>query len=221
MKKFVVASVLAAVAASPAFAADFAGPRAEIHGGWDHVGAKYSYTDTAFPEDNVKVKQSANGFVGGVGIGYDFAVSESIRAGVLAAFDLSTAKKCDEVLGGDRLCFKARRDIEAGVRLGHVYGGKTLAYVGVSYVNGRGRFAYSVSNIAAFSASSTELLRIQDNRDGIRFTGGAEVALTPRAYAKLEYRYSDYKKFKDSFDTETESLGFDRHQVIAGIGYRF
>ena len=48
-----------------------------------------------------------------------------------------------------------------------------------------------------------------ENLDGIRVGAGLEFALGPNSYAKTEYRYSNYEQ------------GFDRHQVVAGFGFRF
>ncbi|MET0375678.1 MAG: porin family protein, partial [Rhizorhabdus sp.] len=44
------------------------------------------------------------------------------------------------------------------------------------------------------------------NGDGYRLGAGAEVKLGKSAYTKIEYRFSDYEG------------GYERHQVIGGIG---
>ena len=47
------------------------------------------------------------------------------------------------------------------------------------------------------------------NADGVRVGAGAEYAIGPNSYVKAEYRYSNYEG------------GFERHQALAGFGFRF
>src|SRR3546814_12571774 len=116
MKKVIVATLTAMVVTSPVFASNFTGPRAELHVGWDHLSAKYKSSDTDFPADAFSVKRSTDGVVYGIGLGYDFAASESLRSGILVNLDLSDTRQCGELYGLDELCFKAKRDIEVGAR---------------------------------------------------------------------------------------------------------
>ena len=52
-----------------------------------------------------------------------------------------------------------------------------------------------------------------------------EQSLTPNTYAKLEYRYSNYSdaklKYPNGASTGTFGVDTDRHQVAAGVGFRF
>lgn len=185
----------------------------EAYAGYDHFSAKLKYEDSAFPSDNVTAKESSNGVIYGVGVGYDMPVGENWILGVEGTFDLASNKRCGEVVGGDALCFKAQRNFSLGARIGTALGKSTLFYVGGSYINGKARLSYDDGFGTLVSES--------DSRGGWRASAGLEVALTPMAYAKGEYRYSHYTRYKVSAGTESASLGFDRHQAIAGVGVRF
>jgi outer membrane immunogenic protein len=215
MRFKLIATVVAAAAvfSAPAFAEGFTGPRVEAYAGYDHISGKLKYEDTAFPSDNFTAKKSTDGAIYGVGIGYDMPVGDSWIVGVEGTFDLASNKRCSEVVGGDALCFKAKRNFSAGARIGTKLSKSTLFYVGATYVNGRARVSYDDGAGTVIAAS--------DNRGGWRGSAGIEVALTSKVYAKGEYRYSHYSRYHASAGTQTGSLGFDRHQALAGLGLRF
>ena len=61
--------------------------------------------------------------------------------------------------------------------------------------------------------------------DGWRVGAGVEKSLSSNTYAKLEYRYSNYTKadfqFANGAVTDTFDVDTDRHQIVAGVGFRF
>ncbi|KHK89025.1 outer membrane protein [Novosphingobium malaysiense] len=213
--RFLIAVAAGAMLSTPAYAQSFPGARIEANLGWDHLAGKVTYEDSAFPEDNFKLKDNTDGVLYGVTIGYDMKVAERIYLGIEGSADFTDNKKCSEVFGEDRACFKAKRNLAAGVRLGGGLSKSDLVYVGAAYVNGRATISYDdnldPSNDFSYS----------DNRDGYRLSAGLEHRVSGNVFTKLEYRYSDYKDYKASAGTESASLGFDRHQVVAGIGARF
>ena len=214
-KAWFSAALAVGCVASPAFAEGFSGARVEAHAGYDRVRAKLKYEDTAFPDDNVTAKESTNGLLYGVGVGYDFSVGDSWILGVEASFDLADNDRCEEVFGDDAACFKVKRDLSVGARVGTALSQSTLFYVGAAYVNGKATISYSDD------LDPTNDFSISDTRGGWRLSTGVEVALASKAYAKAEYRYSHYSRYKATAGTESVSLGFDRHQVLAGVGMRF
>lgn len=214
-KTLFATAVAMALIASPAFAEGFSGPRIEAHGGYDHVTAKLKYEDTAFPDDDVTAKGSTNGAIYGIGIGYDYPVGDSWILGIEANFDLADNKRCEEVFGDDAACFKVKRDLSVGARVGAALSKSTLFYVGAAYVNGKAKISYTDD------LDPTNNFSFSDTRGGWRVSTGAEIAITGNAYAKAEYRYTHYSRYKASAGTESLSLGFDRHQVLAGLGMRF
>jgi outer membrane immunogenic protein len=63
--------------------------------------------------------------------------------------------------------------------------------------------------------------------DGWRVGAGVEQKLGANAFAKIEYRYSNYSNAEVDFepegipDTDPFDVELDRHQVVAGVGWRF
>lgn len=212
VSKVVAGALLAGLGTSAAYAQDFSGPRIEAHVGWDKVGLDASYDDGV---DTFSVDGSKSGVMYGIGIGYDHQVS-SVILGLEANFDMADTKRCSEVFGLDRACLKAKRDIEVAVRAGGLINPNMLFYVKGGYVNGKVKATYEDFEdiLPSFSDS--------DTRSGIRAGAGVEVKTASKAYLKLEYRYTDYKDWKLSDpDLGDIEAGFDRHQIVAGVGYRF
>ncbi|WP_084582056.1 outer membrane protein [Sphingomonas azotifigens] len=90
---------------------------------------------------------------------------------------------------------KGGRDFYAGARLGYVVAPSTLLYGKVGYDNSR-------------VITTAGKARFADNVDGIRLGAGVERTFG-HYYGKVEYRYTN------------AAQGVERHQVLAGLGYRF
>jgi outer membrane immunogenic protein len=168
MKKIIMAlaATAAVTTAAPALAQDRApvdpridGFRVEAQGGWDRV---------------TEGGGGQSGFTYGLGLGYDFAVSDNFFIGVEGNINDNTTKEC--VAG---ICANAGLDLSAGVRAGfaslggklYVLGGYTHAKAGVS-VGGVGVSAWG---------------------DGWRVGSGYQYTFNNGVYIKAEYRYSDYQ----------------------------
>lgn len=194
MRKYLVAALLASsFAAAPAMAQDaspFTGPRIEGLVGWDRA-----QVEDGGREDGV-------GY--GVGVGYDFQMGGAV-VGVEGEAAASTTDECvaDAITTGDELCFKAKRDLYAGARVGAVVGSNTLLYAKGGYTNARFGVDYDDGGAGDDDYS------LSRNLDGIRAGAGVEHAIGPNSYVKAEYRYSNYED------------GFQRHQALAGFGFRF
>ena len=85
----------------------------------------------------------------------------------------------------------ASRDLYIGGRVG-VVSGSALLYAKVGYTN------FRVESVAGNA-----------DADGVRVGAGAEVKLQSNVFFKGEYRYSNYE------------ADIERHQIVAGVGYRF
>jgi len=73
------------------------------------------------------------------------------------------------------------------------------------YANTRARLARDVGGIAVSQ---------KDNLDGWFVGGGVERKLLDNVSTRLEYRYADFGN--------TDDIGkYERHQVLAGVAYRF
>lgn len=219
MKKFLAIAVVgsAIAAATPAFAQDngdavFTGPRVEAIVGWDKTKAGSSIDDI-YDHNN-----SMNGFHYGIGAGYDVNLG-GLVLGAEAELSDSTAKT--RFQDGDMANFgygsvKAGRDIYVGARLGAQVAPKTLLYVKGGYTNAQLKAQANYNDVDYGSKFKL---------DGWRVGAGVEQAITRRAYAKLEYRYSNYEKakfeFADGADTHRFDVDTDRHEVVAAVGMRF
>lgn len=203
----------AMLAASPA-AAQMTGPRLELHAGWDRPDFSVTYDDGV---DAFSDSQSENGVLFGIEAGYDVALDSSgdIMFGILAGFDLSTAKRCIEVFGNDRACLKAGREWEVGGRLSTRVGERSLVYLKASYVTARLKATYEdFDNVIADLSG-------HDDESGVRFAGGFETAISERAYAKIEYRYTDFSANVIANADVDQRTDLTRHQVVGGVGMRF
>lgn len=213
------AASLAAIA-TPAAAQDvaantFTGLWGGVIGGYDTSTAGSSVDDDA-NEDN---DQSIDGFGYGVQLGYDIDLGGFVL-GAEAEYADSTANV--EFADGDFEGFglgnvEAGRDLYFGARLGFKASPDAMLYVKGGYTNAK----YDIRS----SDGTTEFSQDIDT-DGYRIGAGAEYAISPNAFVKLEYRYSNYGDAEIDFDGELDDserfdIDTDRHQVMAGVGFRF
>jgi outer membrane immunogenic protein len=196
MRKYLLAGLMAgaaAVSATPASAQE-AAPFSGVR-----VEGIVGY-DTTDVED-----EDSSGIAYGAGVGYDFQMG-GLVAGIEAEASDSTLDECvsDVDLVGDELCVQAGRDLYIGGRIGAAVSRNVLLYGKAGYTNARVGVDYEDG-----TAGSALDFEDGENLDGVRAGAGLEFALGPNSFAKAEYRYSNYEQ------------GFDRHQVVAGFGFRF
>jgi outer membrane immunogenic protein len=197
MRKLILAALVAGTAATPALAQNsadagrFTGPRVEAVVGYDTT-----------KDDG----EGRDGAVYGIGAGYDLQAGNFV-IGVGAEASKSTIDECVSgvVVANDELCVEAGRELSVGGRVGFVAGTNALVYGHAGYTNARIDVDYTDATGAQNPAFASESV----NLDGIRVGGGVELGIGRNAFAKAEYRYSNYEQ------------GFDRHQVVGGIGLRF
>jgi outer membrane immunogenic protein len=189
----VVASLAAVSIAAPALAQDSG--RAPFTG--FKVEGLAGWDHPRVPGDH------ANGVTYGVGAGYDYQTG-GVVLGIEGEASDSTTKRCvgGFAIAGDNLCASAGRDLYVGGRVGAAVAPNTLLYAKAGYTNGRINTDYTTpTGVGAF--------RDHRNLNGFRVGGGIEQSLGGNAYVKAEYRYSNYEQ------------NVDRHQVVAGVGFRF
>lgn len=104
-----------------------------------------------------------------------------------------TGTTTDKTIG--TAIIKGGRDFYAGARIGYVVAPATLVY---------GKVGYDNSRVIGRAGN----LRVTDDLDGVRLGAGVERSFG-HYYGKVEYRYTN------------ASDDVVRHQVLAGIGYRF
>ena len=221
MRTLIAVSLLATTAAitfgaAPALAQTnptFTGPRVEATLGYDHTGAGSSVSN-----NNGRDDQKIDGLLYGGGIGYDIATSSNVVLGAEAELTGSTAKSdrndYTSDFGYGRV--KQGRDIYVGARAGYIVAPTTMLYVKGGYTN---------SKLEVLAGSTSQTTDNNFKLDGWRVGAGAEHAMGPNSYAKLEYRYSNYERGNIDYATGGTSQRFDvdtdRHQVVASYGFRF
>jgi outer membrane immunogenic protein len=222
MRKFVLAAAsLAALAATPAFAQagpsdpgtpEFNGPRAGVLLGYDRV------QPGQVANSNIDDSNSADGLTYGGDLGYDIQSGRWVF-GVEGEVTGSTSKVTNNPSAAGALGYgrvKAGRDLYAGARIGYAVAPRTLLYAKGGYTNQR---------LDLVASDGTTQTGQHYNLDGWRAGAGLEQKLGRNTYAKLEYRYSNYGnarlEYPSGGNTNNFSVDTDRHQVVAGVGFRF
>jgi outer membrane immunogenic protein len=216
MRKYLLAALLAGTAgamATPALAQEqssFSGFRVEGLVGYDRVssGERNDGVDTSDNEGD----ESIEGVGYGLGVGFDFDLG-GVVAGVEGEYMESSADaESDESIDGFRSRIGVGRDLYVGGRLGFAASPSTLLYVKAGYTN---------TGVEAAFDDNVNVLDFEREIDGWRVGAGAEFRFGTNAYGKIEYRYSNYGDLEfDDTDFERD-IDVDRHQVVAGIGFRF
>ena len=215
-----LAAASLAAFATPASAQDagantFTGLWGGVIGGYDTSTAGSSIDDDA----NEANDQSIEGVGYGVQLGYDVDLG-GVVLGAEAEYSDSTAEV--EFDDGDFEGFgfgnvETGRDLYFGARIGAKVGPDAMVYAKGGYTNAK----YNVR-----SSDGTTEFRQDLDLDGYRLGAGAEYALSNNAFVKLEYRYSNYSEAEIDFDgaladSNRFDIDTDRHQVMAGVGFRF
>jgi outer membrane immunogenic protein len=211
-------SAIALGAAAPAFAQDtgardpFTGPRVGVLLGYDRMQA--GSTQSSSISDN----NAAEGLTYGGDVGYDVALG-GIVLGAEGEVSGSTAKVSNNPVAAAALGYgrvKAGRDLYLGARAGFRAGPSTLLYAKGGYSNQR-------LDLTANNGTTTTAQHF--NLDGWRVGAGVEQSIGRNTYAKIEYRYSNYNnarlEYANGANTNNFSVDTDRHQVVAGVGFRF
>lgn len=189
---FAAATLFGALAATPASAADFVGPRAEVTVGLDRIDFDL---DAYGMSDDGK----ARGVTYGGAVGYDAPLGRNLVAGLEAGVNFSTADRDfgDAVNG---VALDAKRDLELSARLGARVAPRTMLY---------GKAGYTNLRIDADTTAADLTTVGRTNLDGYRLGLGLEQGVGANTYLKTEYRYSNYEQ------------GVSKNEVLAGIGIRF
>jgi len=205
--------------AAPAAAQEdhgFTGPWVAGVGGYDKTQAG-STADDDVNEDN---DQSAEGLVWGGAVGYDVDLGTMVIGGEA---ELTESTADTNSTDGDPETFglgsvEAGRDIYVGARAGFKATPNTLVYAKGGYTNARYGF---------LGTDGTVEDEQHIDVDGWRAGAGVQQKIGTNAFAKLEYRYSNYSNAEVDFepegipDTDPVNVDLDRHQVMASVGWRF
>jgi outer membrane immunogenic protein len=212
------AGAIAAIAA-PAVAQDdssqFNGPWVAGVAGYDINKAGSSQDDTV----NVDRHNSAKGIVYGAALGYDADLGNVVVGAEGEITDSSADSDYDNNYVNYGLgSVDAGRDLYAGVRVGFKATPSTMIYAKGGYTNARFNFVGTNGSVST---------QRHEDTDGWRIGAGVEQKVGGNAFAKIEYRYSNYKKGEIDFedpnvpDSSRFNIDTDRHQIVAGVGVRF
>lgn len=213
-----IAAASAFAFAAPAYAQDdatFTGPWVAGMVGYDNSRAGSDVDDDTQEDD---FDDGISGVNYGVGVGYDFDMGGIVLGveGEWMESEADTQFDLDDDVGLGVTNLSTGRDLYAGARVGARLGTNAMIYAKGGYTNAR----YNV-----LASDGTTDTRTNINLDGWRAGAGVEVAITPNAFVKAEYRYSNYTNGEVQAPSGVESDNFDvdvdRHQGVVGVGLRF
>jgi len=220
MFKYATAALLAGTILLPAAAyaqdrAPFTGPRVEAMTGYDNFrsGEQDDGDNTSEDEGD----ESIDSIAYGAAVGFDFNAGNLVL-GVEGEYSDSAAEQdFNETIDGTEFLGQIGigRDIYVGGRVGFTAAPRTLIYAKGGYTN---------TAIESAFTSGGDRIDFDTTVDGWRLGAGVEQMLGQNAYVKAEYRYSNYNGLQfddDLFGDEDIDIDLDRHQVIAGVGFRF
>ncbi|OYU15056.1 MAG: hypothetical protein CFE37_07495 [Alphaproteobacteria bacterium PA4] len=196
MKRFLIGTaLLAVVAASPAAAYEFDGIRIEGQGGFDRLQFKQN-------SNGIAINGNDNGWTYGAEAGFDLRLSPKVILGALGNYNWSSVGRTFANGAGSSIAADSRGTWSAMGRLGVKVTDTTLLYVGAGY-------ASTKVNYLVVPATPGASFNTSERYGGVRGAVGLEQGLGRSLYAKVEYRYTNYKD------------GMQGHQVIGGLGLRF
>ncbi|TPG20845.1 porin family protein [Sphingomonas koreensis] len=219
MRKLVLTALAATFGAAgfaaPALAQStgpFDGPRIGVIAGYDGLRPGRG------PASDIGSNNGADGFLYGAEAGYDHQMGRFVL-GAEGEVAGSTAKADNDPMDPQELGYgrvKAGRDLYAGVRAGYLVTPTTMIYAKGGYTNARLDLTHN---------DGTTNTGEHFNLDGYRVGAGVEQAIGRNTYAKVEYRYSNYGdarlEYANGANTNNFDVNTDRHQVVAGVGFRF
>lgn len=224
------AALAATLALAPAAAAqdvNFGGFRIDGRLGWVSTGATATAANLAEDPDEdgdelIEVSASGSDIGYGLEAGFDTMIGRSpILVGVYGGVDLGRTQACTAIAGEDRACAETDLSLHAGVRAGYVVSPTLMIYAKGGYSRGDLDMSYD----ADVGEDDDVILDSSSNRNGFHLGGGFEMAFSRHLYGKVEYSYTDFGSSNEAFDQPNILPGFavslDRHQAVAGIGFRF
>lgn len=229
--QLMIAAAAASLVAAPAYAQDLTGFRVEARGGWEKVGVDATIPN---PDDDEDVEgdefltgsDNDSGLTYGVELGFDAQVGSSLVLGAYAGADFSDSGICGELIEDDLACTGIERTFTIGARAGVPLGERSLVYVKGGFSHGKLETTYDFDVTDNDDDTPGAIAEFSDTLGGYHVGGGVEVGVTQSLYLKLEYLYTDYGSQSyllgdDAAEDPTIKVGSDRHQVVAGVGFRF
>ena len=218
MKKLLLGAALCLVS-SPALAQDFSGFRVEGLVGYDR-------TDLSI-EDIDEAEGNTDGVFYGGAVGYDIQLGNLL---VGAEGEISSSTIGDEITGAEEYegsIYDGTVSLEDG--LNWYVGGRLGTTAGANLFYAKAGYARTTVDLDIDgTVDDTPVSEQADfNLSGVRLGLGYERSFGP-AYGKIEYRYTNYSDVDGEYDGDTIDLeselgevDAERHQIVAGLGFRF
>ena len=193
MKNVLIAAAALTSISAPAYAQE-----ASNFGG-AKIGAVIGYDKVRLESEDFG-SGSKDGFLYGVTAGYDFDLGSAV-VGIEGEFADATTKETvgDLAVDGFEASLRAERDLYVGARLGFKASDTILVYAKGGYTNAKFKLT---------ATDGVDTLSASDELDGYRIGAGVEYT-NGQAFGRLEYRYSDYGRYKVD-GVKNRPIGVDR-----------
>jgi len=221
MKKTTILAVLGcAVIATPALAQDekaFDGPRAEVLAGYDRFDLDI---------DGIEADGNSEDVFYGAAIGYDFQSTGLLFGAEAEIASSGNGGEIDITETVDGSVYDGTISLEDGVNW--YVGGRVGSVLGSNLFYFKAGFAHTTLDLDVEGTVDGEpgSESADFNFSGLRLGGGVERSFG-NAYGKIEYRYTAYSDGDVEFEGESLDLvelgeyDLNRHQIVAGVGFRF
>jgi outer membrane immunogenic protein len=157
-----------------------------------------------------RASPDADGFVGGIYGGYNFATSGNLVFGFEGEYNWSHADGSDQLPAIDGLGETLESDIESTAalrgRIGHAMD-RTLIY-------GAAGIAWADLELSDGTATASETMT------GWTIGGGVEHAFTDQWLGRIDYRYSSFDD-ENNFAGTGANVEMETHELRVGVAYKF
>lgn len=214
MRKLIALALATGAFSTPALAETFSGPYIGAEIGRDAYEVKaedLAISSVDFSADGL----SGNGLMGGAYIGYDYALSGSIFAGVEAFINTSGAKISASATDGvDTVSasVKARESYGLAARLGTMINDSTGIYARLGWARTKFKASYD---------DGVDVLSDSRTRSAFQYGAGVETRVGSNASIRVEYTMQDYGSAGLDADFGVTGIKVNSDQVRLGVGYRF
>ena len=167
------------------------------------VEARAGYGSTQYENEHTSLEGKETGASWGVGVGYDFGIGGQYYLGADLGLDQSSAA-FQEKGGTISLEAELGRELEAGGRFGRAFENGMNLYARAAYVT-----ATIDGEITFGGTGGSTRSPFTADTNGYRLAAGLELPMSERAFAKGEFRHTQYDE------------GLSSNQFVLGLGWRF
>lgn len=214
MKKFATVALAVVAGATSAHAETFSGPYVGAQISRDSYEIKAEGTDLGFAALDLD-GLSANGIGGGLYVGYDYALSNTVFFGVEANANYSGASLSAELTDGtDSINGKVRARESFGLsgRLGAMLSDSTAVYA-------KGGWQSTKFKLNAFDG--VDSYKAKDTQDALVYGAGLEARISAQTSIRVEYLIEDYGSAGLNSGFDTNGIRVDNNKLSLGISMRY